>query len=359
MKHNIICKKAAIGLFAMLYALGVGAQKISFEKSTITTPTTAWKLPVTATFKFTNKERTPLIIRNVDAGCGCMSVKWPSAPIQRNESGEISVTYDAKLLGHFDKIIEVETNAGGKPTRLRMKGLVSNGNRKAVEDLYPYQIGDILLSTNNIEFNDVNLGDSATMEIEIFNNSKEVYTPQLMHLPEYLSATFKPEMLARGRRGKIYITLHSDKLPDLGLNQTNIYLARFFGDKVNEGNDITVSAVQLPDLHFAEQFAKKPDFKISTTEVNLGKMGKKKKVTGKVILKNNGTGVLKLSKIQAFNQAVTVALKQTEIQPGEEVVMNVSVDSRFLGMSKAKPRVLIITNDPKHPKEVVNVKFEK
>ena len=76
-------------------------------------------------------------------------------------------------------------------------------------------------------------------------------------------------------------------------------------------------------------------------------------------MSNKGSGVLKLNKIQAFNQAITVSLKKTELQPNEEVVMKVTVDARFLGMSKAEPRVLIITNDVKRPKEVVNVKFAK
>ena len=63
--------------------------------------------------------------------------------------------------------------------------------------------------------------------------------------------------------------------------------------------------------------------------------------------------------LQAFNQAITVSLPKTELQPGEEVKMSVTVNAKFLGMSKAQPRVLIITNDTKKPKEVVNVHFEK
>ena len=180
-----------------------------------------------------------------------------------------------------------------------------------------------------------------------------------MHLPQYITAEYKPEMIARGRRGKILLTLHSDKLQDLGLNQTNIYVARFAGDKVGNNNDISVSAILLPDLQYAESFKKQPSFNISTTNINLGKLGKKKKITGTVTLANRGQGVLKLSKIQAFNQAITIALSKTELQPKEEVKMKITVDSRFLGLSKAQPRVLIITNDPQRPKEVVNVKYER
>lgn len=352
-------KKLILGIVTMLSCLAGHAQKISFEKQTIVMPATMWKKPATAVFKFTNKDKNPLEVKYVDGGCGCMTAKWTTGELQKGEEGEICVTYDAKMLGKYEKVIEVYTNAGEKPVRITMKGWVNNGDKKTVKDLYPYEIGEILLSSNEVVFPEVNAGDSVTVELGIMNNGKEVYTPQLMHLPSYITASCEPEMIARGRHGRILLTLHSDKLPDLGLNQTNIYLARFFGDKVGDGNDIAVSAILLPDLKEAEAAASNPKFDISATELNMGKLGKKTKVTGKVKLSNKGNEVLKLNKIQAFNQAVTVALGKTELQPGESVDMKLTVDSRFLGMSKAKPRVLIVSNDPKKPMVVVNVNFEK
>lgn len=352
-KYVIIC---VLGLAS---ATSAWAQRISFSKTTVHAGTTLWKRPVTGVFKFTNKDREPLVVKDVDAGCGCLTPQWTRSPLQKGEDGEIRITYDAQLLGHFDRYIDVYTNASDKPVRIRMKALVSNGEKQTLEEMFPYEIDDILLSTNNLEFTDVNAGDSAKVEIELLNNSQTVYTPMLMHLPAYLTAEYKPEMIARGRRGKIELTLHSEKLPDLGLNQTSIYLARFSGDKVGANNEIAVSAVKLPDLHYAEEFTKKPSFHISTTELHIGKLGKKTKLKGEVKLSNKGTGVLRLNKIQAFNQAITVALPKTELQPHEEVKMQVTVDARFLGMSKAQPRVLIITNDANHPKEMVNVHFEK
>lgn len=352
-KYVIIC------VWGLAVSLSMQAQRISFEKNTVNAGTTLWKKPVTAVFKFTNKDKDPLFVREVDAGCGCLTPEWRTDTVMKGEDGEIRVTYDAQLLGHFDRYIDVYTNASEKPTRVRMKALVSNGEKKTMEDIYPYSIDDILLSANFVEFLDVSMGDSAKTEIEIYNNGDNVYTPALMHLPAYLTAEYKPEMIARGRRGKIELTLHSKELKDLGLNQTSIYLARFSGDKVGQNNEIAVSAVLLPDLHFAEEFTRKPNFHISTTDLQLGKMGKKTKLKGRVTISNKGRGVLKLSKIQSFNQAVTVALKKSELQPGEAVTMDVTVDARFLGMSKAQPRVLIITNDPNHPKEVVNVSFER
>lgn len=352
-KYVITC------VLSLATALGCMAQKIAFDRTTVNAGTTLWKRPVTAVFRFTNKDKSPLIIKEVDAGCGCLSPKWTQGAIMKGDRGELSVTYDAKTLGHFDRYIDVYTNADTKPVRLRMKAVVGNGEQSTLQELFPYSIDDILLSTNNVEFTDVNAGDSAKVEIEIVNNGTDVYTPSLMHLPAYLTAEYVPEMLARGRRGKIELTLHSEKLPDLGLNQSSIYLARFSGDKVGTNNEIAVSAILLPDLHFAEEFARQPEFALSTTELNVGTFGNKTKLSGVVKIFNRGQGVLKLNKIQAFNQAVTVTLPKTELQPGEEVKMKVAVDVRFLGMSKAQPRVLIITNDPNRPKEVVNVRFEK
>ena len=69
-----------------------------------------------------------------------------------------------------------------------------------------------------------------------------------MHLPPYLSAKATPEVLGRGKNGKIVVTLDTDKLPKLGITRTSVYLSRFPGDKVGADNEIPVSIALLPDL---------------------------------------------------------------------------------------------------------------
>lgn len=336
------------------------AQKPSFESTTVNCGTTAWNTPAKAVFKLTNKDgKQALIIKNVDPGCGCMSAEWPKRPVEKGAKAEITIVLDGKTLGHYDRYIEVFTNASQKPIRLRMKGIVSHDGKRDMSHLYPYQIDDIYLSTNNIEFPDVHAGDSTRTSFEIMNGGNEVYTPQLMHLPSYITAKAVPEMLARGRKGRIELTLHGDKMPSLGLNQTSIYLARFSGDHVATNNDLTVSAVLLPDMTEALSAAQQPRFEISTTELKLGKLGKKTKLKGKVTISNKGNATLNLNNIQAFNRAISVTLPKRELAPGQKIDMSVTVEAKYLGASKAQPRILLITNDPLHSKEVVNVKFEK
>ena len=369
-------------IIVLIIAMGLGgivhAQKISFTNNTIAKGTTLWKTPVTATFTFTNKERTPLVIKDVDAGCGCLSVDWTKTPVEKGGKGEVKVTYDAKQLGTYDRFIDVYTNGSAKPIKVRMSGRISNVEEINVDEMFPYVIDNVRVSTNNIEFPDVYGGDSATVKIEVYNAGREVYTPQLMHVPSYITMDIKPKLLAAGRRGVIELTVHGDLVPELGLNQTSVYVPRFPGDKVGTNNDIEISTVKLSDVQLDNNSKVAPKMKLSTTELVLnshgrfanavgklgikpdflGKVGIKTKMQGVVTITNRGNAPLTLTNIQAFNRAITVSIPNTTIAPGQKAQMKVAVDSRFLGMSKAQPRILLITNDPKMPKAVINVKFE-
>lgn len=352
-------KKYLTVALAFSVAVCVSAQKVVFDSVNVDVGTTLWKKPITAIFKFKNKERAPLRIEKVDAMCGCVVSEWPDGLIRKNEEGEIKVTYDAMMLGRFDKSIDVYTNASQEPIVLSMKGEVSTSDRIEIEELYPYRVGDVCLNTNNIEFPDAVSGDTVTAYLELVNDGKDVYTPTLMHLPPYITAEAQPEMLARGRRGVIKLTLDSKKLMNMGLTQTTIYLARYSGDKVGDDNDIAVSAILLPD--FPEEIAgiARPEFNISSTELDFGKLGKKKKVSGRVEITNKGRGTLRLQAIQVFNHALSVSLPKKVLAPGESIKMKVTLMAKYLGESKSQPRVLLITNDPKRPKEIVTVKFQK
>ena len=191
------------------------------------------------------------------------------------------------------------------------------------------------------------------------NDSKQVYTPTLMHLPPYITANIRPAMLARGRRGTIDLMLDSRKLVNLGLTQTSIYLAEYSGDKVRPDNEIAVTAVLLPEVDENLPEVIRPRFAVSTTELNLGSVGNKKSLKGKVRITNTGRGVLRLSAIEVFNQALTVKLPRREIPAGQSVDMTIILDVKLISRFKTQPRVLLISNDPNHQKETITVLFKE
>ncbi|RFS19421.1 DUF1573 domain-containing protein [Chitinophaga silvatica] len=75
-------------------------------------------------FKFRNTGEQPLSIVSINTGCGCTAADYPLTQIPAGDSASISITYDAKTAGIFNRPISVVTNAIKSPTILMIKGLV-------------------------------------------------------------------------------------------------------------------------------------------------------------------------------------------------------------------------------------------
>lgn len=317
-----------------------------------------WHTPRTATFKLTNKGTSDLRITHVRTDCGCTDVSYTQTSISPGGTGEIKATYDAEMLGHFSKGLAVYTSIATEPIYLTIMGQVSmNQTEPSVE--YPYKIGDYYLSTDDIEFDDVNRGDMPQYVLYIFNGGKKSYRPELMHLPKYLTAAADPEVIRPGRVGRVLLTLNSQELSSMGLTQTSIYLSRFMGDRVSKETEINVSATLLPDfLDTPNQHALSPRLVIDSTHVTLGPIGNKKKNTAQLILKNSGKTPLVISALQVYNPGISVSIGKRRIDPGQEQKLKISVSSSN-DYFKGRRRILLITNDPDNPKTVIDVTILK
>ncbi|MEO1513538.1 MAG: DUF1573 domain-containing protein [Bacteroidota bacterium] len=76
-------------------------------------------------FRFKNTGKTPLIIKNVRASCGCTQPSYPFIPIEAGEEGYIGVVFDTKgKLGKQKPVITVETNADPSTYKLYLEGYV-------------------------------------------------------------------------------------------------------------------------------------------------------------------------------------------------------------------------------------------
>ena len=53
-------------MMGLVFTLNGFAQRISFDKTVVNAGSTIWKKPVTAVFKFTNKDKNPLLMLVVD-----------------------------------------------------------------------------------------------------------------------------------------------------------------------------------------------------------------------------------------------------------------------------------------------------
>ena len=332
-------KKNIILALLMMAVLPVSAQKLIAEKTVIDVGKTGFQQPVTAVFEFRNKSVRRLKIERVEPDCNCTTVEYPQTVIGTGQTFQVKMTYDAKMLGHFDKQAAIISNGTTKPIYIRMKGVVLQD----VQDFsgsYPIEMGNLRIDVNELEFDDVNKGEMPVQQIHIYNNGTSVARPNLMHLPAYLTATMVPEAISPGRAGTMSVTLNSTQLNDYGLTQASVYLAANPGDKATKDNLIGVSTVLLPAFT-----------KMSDTQ----KMYAPKMFLSKEQISNIGRTPLSISSLQMFTDGLEISLGKSTLQAGESTKLKITAHRDNLLKARTKPRILMITNDPDKSKVVITI----
>jgi hypothetical protein len=76
-------------------------------------------------FVFRNTGKTPLILNNVSASCGCTVPEWTREPVQPGKNGVIKVKYNTMIVSSFNKSITVSSNAKNSVVILNIKGTVT------------------------------------------------------------------------------------------------------------------------------------------------------------------------------------------------------------------------------------------
>ena len=334
------------------------AQRLTVKEPVMDVGRTGFQQPVTATFELRNKGLRRLVIESVKPDCGCTAVEYPKE-VGIGDKFTIKMTFDARMLGHFQKMAAVRSNGSKQPVYLIMKGLVVP-EILDYSGTYPIALGDLLIDRNELEFDDVSKGDHPVQEIHILNNGMKPMMPNVLHLPPYLTALVTPEHLAPGKAGTISITLNSEKLRGFGLNQTTVFLAQQLGDKVSAANEVGISAVLLPDLKDYESFSKAlaPQLQMSATDIDFTDFAGKSKKTADLTLQNLGKTTLKISSMQMFTRGLKITLDKSTLEPGEMARMKVVGYASDLKKVRTKPRILMITNDPDHAKVVINIKVK-
>ena len=349
------CGAGCLTLALTLLPVYAEAQRLTIVKGEVDCGKAAYEVPVTATFELRNKGGRKLYIHKAHTDCGCIDVKYPTEGIDGGDRFTVSLTYDARQLGHFNKTVGLYTNASDKPVYLRMKGVVL-ADYVDYSKSYPYTVGNLCVDRLDLEFENVNKGEHPTQEIRMVNNGTSMLSPNMMHLPNYLVATMQPEHLAPGKTGKMVVTLLSEKLRDYGLTQTSLHLANKPGDKVSADNEVVASAVLLPDLSLYQGMQKQmaPHMSLSAEQLNIA-FGKKSKKKGEIIITNTGRSNLKISSLQLFTAGLRVELSKSVLPPGATAKLRITAVRSELAKVRTKPRVLMITNDPDKPHVTITV----
>jgi len=105
------CNQSGNGSTTTNTANAANAPVIKFEKETHDFGKIKAGDKVTYDFKFTNTGKSPLIIIDALATCGCTKPVWPTTPVKPGDSGAIHVTFNsAAKIGLQDKMITISAN---------------------------------------------------------------------------------------------------------------------------------------------------------------------------------------------------------------------------------------------------------
>ena len=79
--------------------------------------------PVTHIFEYTNSGKTPVILDNVQASCGCTTPVWNKNPVPAGATSQITVGFNAASEGAFTKQVHITYN-GNLSKQIIIKGEV-------------------------------------------------------------------------------------------------------------------------------------------------------------------------------------------------------------------------------------------
>lgn len=351
---NMINKKI-LATLAFLPLLSF-AQKVQVVNAEVNLGQIQYLHPATATYMLKNVHSSPITIEDVDTGCGCTKAEYPKRKIGPGEEFALNVTYDARQLGHFKRVISIFDSTSDTPTDVILSGNVVVKVENFSGD-YPLTIGDLLADVNTIEFDDVHMGDRMMQEIHIFNPAGQYVEPVVMHLPSYLRAEVTPTRLAPKKGGVLRVTLNSSHLKSMGLIQSSIYLGKNAGEKVSVDKEIVVSAIVLPEQKAQDDalVMNAPHATLSTNVIDFSNFGGKAKKKVEVLLTNTGKSMLEIKSLQMFTMGLEVTLPKQTLKPGETTKMKITGNAALLSKVRQRPRLLMITNDPTNPKLIIEV----
>ncbi len=308
-------------------------------------------------FQFKNEGRTPLIINEVKASCGCTVPEWPREPILPGKTGSIKVSFDPKKQsGSFNKTIQVLSNASSPQVVISVKGVVIPVATNA--DIYKYTIGDIRIENIYVAFGEIPKGKTKTQILRVLNTSDErSVTLTFKTLPPYLKYTCAPEVIGPKQEGSLKIEYLTGNI-----NQWDYVVDRLdlmINGQALPKNRINITANIKEDFssYTAEDLAKAPVVKFDRHEFDFGVIPGKAPVEHSFKLINEGKSDLLIRKVTASCGCTAVQPAKTLIAPGDTALIKVKFNPAGREGNQKKA-VTVITNDPKHSKSILWIKAE-
>ena len=307
-------------------------------------------------FHFTNKGTAPLVIKDVQASCGCTTPSYTKEPIQPGKKGSIKAQFDpTNRPGVFDKTLTVTANSDPAMSFLKIKGFVI-ARVKTIIDLYPDTVGNLRMESRFLNMGSVSTKAPVTTEFKIYNEGNSPITFSTpIGLETHLKFDITPKTLPSKTAGIIKITYDGKLKKDFGHLFDNFVLPT--NDKKNPKKEISVVAVVSEDFSTltTEQKLNAPKITLPSKEIDLGEVKAGETIVKEFDIINTGKSDLMIKKVKGTCSCITAESSTTVAKPGETAKIKVSFNTTGRKGDEFKP-VYIYTNDHTSPETVVNIK---
>lgn len=302
--------------------------------------------PLDCTFTLTNISEEPVVIRSVTSSCGCTGVVWTREPIAPGQSGTVKATYSNDEGPYaFDKVLTVSIEGVRKPLILHLRGVV-HPKKLPLKETYPVQFGALGFRDSLIKVGNLSQGEVKSAEVRVANVGKKPITVSFTDVSPFLSFTPSELKIAGNSTATLGVTVTADR----SLWGENFYYAAPIvnGQKQEGRMAFKATTRENFDSWSGEQLRSAPlaqyDGSVVPAPVKAGTP-----ITAKFVIANKGKSPLKIYKVDAGDDSISVKSAPDSIKTGGKGTIEVEVDtsskksdSEYLGI------VTLYTNDPAH-----------
>jgi len=306
-------------------------------------------------FTFTNTGGDPLILKNVQASCGCTTPNWSKEPVLPGAKGFINVTYNPKgRPGRFEKVITVTSNGDPETQQLKIMGTVVP-KQPTIEESYPILMDGLRMKTSQIAFNNISNDKKSIQNAEVYNSTDQPIKVAFTAVPKHISLKLVPDLIPPKGKGNVEITYDAAAKNDWGFVVD--YVSVVVNDKNNSNNRISVVANIQEDFSQLSEEQKKNAPKIEFDNLNFefGVIKPGEKADHEYLFKNTGKSDLIIRKVTPSCGCTVATLKNSVIKPGESSGISASFNSTGKSGNQSKT-ITVITNDPTNQHLVLWIK---
>jgi len=310
--------------------------------------------PVSHNFQFTNTGSVPLIIRDVNASCGCTSPSWTKEPILPGKTGFIKATFNPKgRRNNFNKTITIKSNAENSVVVLKITGNITP-REPSLSEKYPRKMGDALrLKSTHLSLGRIPFGQKKTDSLAIINLGNSPISLAFSNIPGHMNARFAPTSLKPKEQGFIIVNYDTEAKNDWDF--INERLRILINGKPVSKNTVTVTLSVTEDLtkFSKEELDNGPQVNFAETRFNFGTIKKGEKIEHAYLLTNTGRRDLIIRKVKASCGCTAVQPQKKVIKPGESTEIKAIYTGTSVGQQNKA--ITVITNDPKRQRTVLRI----